>query len=147
MLAQARPTMLAFRLVLLASRASLCREFNGGNFCCLYVRAKNICRFTAETNICAKFVSAVKRQMVMIAPCGARRRKSLVAEGRYMVLSCVRLTLKCKDTPASSLGEQRKRGSIAVSKRSKEGDERFFPYNALGLSIRIVVLVHHNVPL
>ena len=42
---------------------------------------------------------------------------------------------------ASSLVEQRKRGSIAVSKRSKEGEERF-SYNALGLLFRIVVLVH-----
>ena len=47
------------------------------------------------------------------------------------------------ESTASSPVEQRKRGSIAVSKRSKEGDERFF-YNALGLSFRIVVLVHHK---
>ena len=47
------------------------------------------------------------------------------------------------DSMASCPVEQRKRGPIAVSKRSKEGEERF-SYNALRLSFRIVVLVHHK---
>ena len=78
----------------------------------------------------------------MIAPCGARGCKSLACSGRTFLWFLVRKMdiIVQEDSTAPSLVEQRKRGSIAVSKRSKEGKE-CFSYNALGLSFRIASCV------